>query len=310
MLVGYRVTLNKRVLSSIVIAIIATLAFVPSVTIRAHAVPMASLAVDPPSTPGNPGDIFTINVLVDNVQSLVAYDVQLHYNGNGIHATSVDFSGPFAGSGCSVFPVVESVSDAAGAIRAAVTTFAGCTVAVSDLTTGPVPVFAVTFQVVARQSSPLHISTDSECACSALAQVSTNGNVVGVPHTTTDGHFFAEPNIVFQQTYNVTSTPRNPKLSTGASSVVLSSVINLDRTETLAGFAFVVFDVITPTGKDITLTSREVFLNPGQSATLTVTFNFGSQAGTYEVFGTVSRGSSFDTVVPFQTLTGQNFRVH
>ncbi len=297
--------MNKRVISTLSIAILATLALFTSFPLRVHAQGGASLSVDPPLLAGNPGDSFAISVMVDQVTALVAYDVQLQYNGNGVHAMSVDFSGPFAGSGCNVFPVIESSNDAVGIVRAAVTTFNGCTVDVSSATT----VFVVNFQVVARQNSPFHIFTDSDCACSSLAQF-MNGNIVTVAHTTSDGNFFAEPNIIFHTTYNITTTPRNIQLGTGVSSVVLSSVLRLQRGESLTGFAFVVFDVITPDGKDISITSNAVFLAVGQSATVTATFNFGTQTGTYSTFGTIWRGGTFSTIVPFATLSGQNFHVH
>lgn len=242
--------------------------------------------------------------MVDQVPKLLAYDVQLHYNGGGLSASSVDFSGPFAGSSCTLFPVLESKNDATGIIRAAVTTFSGCTVDI----TGPTPIFVVTFTVVARQNSPLHILTDFEAAGEALV----DGSLMAVGHSSTDGFFFAEPNIRFQKTFNVTTTPRQPKISQGMDSVVLSSGLRLERTESLPGFALVVYDIITPTGKPLTVTSNEVFLLPGDSVTVMATFKFGTQTGTYEVFGTLWRGGGANppAFVPFETLTGQTFRVH
>jgi hypothetical protein len=302
--------LNKRVLSSITIAI-ALLALLPiSALPRAHAVTQASLVVNPSFTVGNPGDVFTVEVDVDNVASLVAYDVQLHYNGAAVNVQSVDFSGPFAGSGCNTLVLIHSFSDPVGLIRSAVTTFSGCSVNVDDFTTGPVPVFVATFAVVSTANSVFHVTADSECACSALAQIDMSGNIVAVPHSSSDGNFFAEPNIVFHTTYFVTSTPRQPKLSQGFTSVVLSSNIRLANGETLSGFAFVVFDVITPTGNDVTVQSNEVFLNPGDSATVSATFSFGTQVGTYSMFGTLWRGSAPNAIVPFTTATGQTFQVH
>ncbi len=277
---------------------------------RAHAMTQASLVVNPSFTVGNPGDVFTVEVDVDNVASLVAYDVQLHYNGAAVHAQSVDFSGPFMGSGCNTLVLINSASDAVGLVRSAVTTFSGCNVNIDDFTTGPVPIFVVTFTVASRANSVFHISTDSETAGSALAQIDSSGNIVAVPHSSSDGNFFAEPNITFHSSYNVTETPRQPKLSQGVTSVVLSSTIRLPNGELLSGFAFVVFDVITPSGNDVTIQSNEVFLNPGNLVTVSATFSFGTQVGTYTVFGTLWRGSAPIAIVPFATLTGQAFQVH
>jgi hypothetical protein len=296
--------LNKRVLSSITIIVLATLAILPAIPIKAHAVIPASLSVSPTVLAGNPGDTFAITVAVDQVAALIAYDVQLNYNGLGLHVMSVDFSGPFAGSGCNTLPVIESFNDAVGFVRAAVTTFNGCTVDVPSATS----VFVVNFQVAARENSPFHISTDTECACSSLAQF-VNSNIVTVAHTTSDGNFFAEPNIIFHTTYNITTTPRNVQLKTGVSSVTISSILLLPRGELLTGFAYIVYDVITPSGKDISITSPLHFLAIGTSATITVTFSFGTEAGTYSTFGTIWRGSTPSTIVQFATLSGQNFHV-
>ena len=302
--------MNKRVLSSITIAI-TLLALLPiSALPRVHATTQASLVVNPSFTVGNPGDVFTVEVDVDNVASLVAYDVQLHYNGLAVHAQSVDFSGPFAGSSCNTLVLIHSSSDPVGLIRSAVTTFSGCNVNVDDFTTGPVPVFVATFTVASRANSAFHVTTDSECACSALAQIDMSGNIVAVPHSSTDGNFFAEPNITFHSSYNITETPRQPKLSQGFTSVTLSSTLRLPNGELLSGFAYVVFDVITPSGKDVTIQSNEVFLNPGNIVTVSASFSFGTQVGTYSVFGTLWRGSAPNAIVPFETLTGQTFQVH
>jgi len=300
--------MNKRVLSSIfVIAITATLGIFPSAVPRAHAMTMASLATDPGFAAGNPGDIFTFSVLVDNVANLAGFDVQLHYNGAALNAQSVDFSGPFAGTGCSIFPIQQTVSNAAGLIRSAEVTLSGCTTTVSDLSTGPVPIFTATFVVASRANSLLHITTDSECACSSLAAIS-NGNPIGVAHTNSDGHFFAEPNIVFQKTFNVTSVPRNAKEVNGAAAITFESGVILQRGETLSGFVYVAFDIITPGGTDITLNSPEIFLGVGATFTLSATHTF-TQKGTYEMFGTLFRGSDITAVVAFQTYTGQTFKV-
>lgn len=301
--------MNKRLLSSIlIIAITATLGIFPSAIPRAHALSEASLSVDPNFAAGNPGDVFAISVLVDNVVNLAGFDVQLHYNGAALNILgAVDFSGPFAGTGCTIFPIQQTASDAAGLIRSAQVTLGGCTTTVSDLVTGPVAVFTANFVVASRANSGLHITTDSECACASLAAIS-NGNPISVTHTSSDGNFFAEPNIVFQKTFNVTTVPRNAKTVNGAAAVTFESGIILHRGETLAGFVFVVYDIITPSGADITLTSAEIFLGVGASFTLSSTHTF-SEKGTYQTFATLFRGSDITAVVAFETLNGQNFKL-
>jgi hypothetical protein len=296
--------LNKRVLSSVTIIVLATLAILPAIPIRAYATPSASLSVSPSVVAGNPGDTFAITVAVDQVTALIAYDVQLNYNGFALHAKSVDFSGPYAGSTCALLPVIESFSDATGSVRAALTTLNGCTVDI----TAPTPIFVVTFQVLTRQNSALHISTDSECACSSIAQF-VSSNIVTVAHTTSDGTFFAEPNIVFIPLGNVTAVPVHPKLHKGDTSTQVEAIVTMGATETLAGFTFVVFDIVTPTGATVTLTSNVAFVQPGTTATVSATYHFGTQTGFYTVFATVWRGSDPTALFPFQTAAGFVFHV-
>ena len=295
--------MNKRVLSSVTIIVLATLAILPAIPIRAYATPAAALSVSPAIVAGNPGDTFAITVAVDQVTALVAYDVQLNYNGLALTAMNVDFSGPYAGSACQILPVIESFSDATGTVRAALTTLNGCTVDISS----PTPIFVVTFQVLTRQNSPLHISTDSDCACSSLAQY-VSGNILTVDHTTSDGTFFAEPNIVFIPLGNVTAVPVHPKVHKGDTSTKVEAIVTMSATETLPGFVFVVFDIVTPTGATVTLTSNQAFVQPGTTATVSATYNFGTQTGFYTVFGTIYRGSDPTALFPFQTAAG--FRLH
>lgn len=301
------VAMNKRILSSIfLLAITATLGILPTAVPRAHALGTASLTVSPSFTAGNPGDVFTVQVSVDNVANLAGYDVQLNYNGIAIHATSVDFTGPFTGV-CPTFPIGQTVSDSAGVVRSTLVTLGGCSTTVSDLSTGPTPVFTVTYTVVARASSPLTVSTDSDCSCNTLAAL-VNNVAVAVSHDTFNGNFFAEPNIVFHQTYNVTSDPRTAKEVNGAATVRLSSEVFIDRSENLAGFVFVVFDIFTPDGKDVTVQSQTIFLGVGASFVFTLTHTW-SVKGTYSTTVTLVRGSQIFAAVPFESLTGQNFRV-
>ena len=288
--------MNKRVLSSVTIIVLATLAILPAIPIRAYAAPAASLSVSPAIVAGNPGDTFAVTVAVDQVAALIAYDVQLNYNGLALHAKSVDFSGPYAGSTCQLLPVIESFSDATGTVRAALTTLNGCTVDI----TGPTPVFVVTYQVLTRLNSALHISTDSECACSSLAQF-VSSNILTVAHTTSDGTFFAEPNIVFIPFGNVTSVPIHPKVHKGETSITLNAILTMGATEAVPGFTFVVFDIVTPTGATVTLTSNQAFVQPGTTATVSALYHFGTQTGHYTVFATLWRGSDPTALFPFQT---------
>jgi hypothetical protein len=297
--------LNKRLLSPVIAILLATLAFIPAVPINAHAQSGSSLSVTPSTFAGNPGDTFMVTVLVDQTTSLVAYDVQLNYNGAVLSAQSVDFSGPFAGSTCTLLPVVESFSDATGSVRAAVTTLFGCTVDV----TSPTPVFVVTFKVLSRLNSPLHVSTDQQCACTPLAQF-TGGSVIGVTNIAySDGTFFGEPNIAFISAGNVTTVPFHPKIKKGDRSTQVEAFLTLGPTETVPGFAFVVFDIVSRSGATTTITSNEAFLSPGATQTVSATFTFPLHKDHYTVFATLWRGSSPTSIVMAGTAAPYLFNV-
>jgi hypothetical protein len=298
--------LNKRVLSPVIAILLATLAFIPMVPINVHAQSGASLTASPTPIAGNPGDTFAVTVLVDGVMSLVAYDVQLNYNGAVLSAQSVDFSGPFAGSACTILPVVESSSDATGSVRAAVTTLFGCTVDV----TSPTAVFVVTFKVLSRLNSPLHISTDQQCACTPLAQF-TGGSVIGVTSISySDGTFFGEPNIRFISAGNVTTVPFHPKIKKGDRVAQVEAFLTLGPTETVPGFAFVVFDITGQfSGTTTTITSNEAFLSPGATQTVSAPFAFPLHKDHYTVFATLWRGSSPTSIVMAGTAAPYLFNV-
>jgi hypothetical protein len=300
------VAMNKHALSSIfIIAISATLSLIPPAV---YAATPASLAVTPTPISGNPGDVFPVSIMLANAGQLAGYDVQLHFNGLSLQATSVDFSGPFAGTGCTLFVIQRSISNLAGLIRSAVSTFSGCTTPVSDLTTGPLAVFTVNFKVIARVNSPLHITTDSECACVGLATLSANGSPVAIPHTTSDGTFAAQPNIIFSQRTNVTAS-FDCNQCFGNNEVTLIAPLILPNTESLAGFAYVVFDVVTPSQRHLTVATQIVYLPVGSTITLTSKSASLTEAGVYQLYGTLYRSSDITGLVPFVTARGPSFNI-
>lgn len=308
-------------LSPALIAIIASIALMPNIPysplhpVHANITGVATLAVSSVANPGdslfvgNPGDTFTLQVLLDNAPALVGYDVSLIYNGHAIHASSVDFlmHTPFVGH--SPLILHNNVSDASGVIRSTEVLQGGDSVDVTDFTTGPLPIFTVTFTVVARASSPLHIITDQECICQSLV-VLDSGSVVDQPVITFDGMFFAEPNVQLSK-WNATiaNNQKTSILAHGDKSVTLISEVRLRSNETVAGYAFVVFDIIDPNGVDNPLLSNTVFILPGQQLQVTANFNFGTLTGVYTVFVTLWRGSDPNAMAPFETATGQHFQV-
>jgi hypothetical protein len=304
--------LNKRLISPIIIALITLLSILPAAPIRVHAASTAAINVNlspetgPQVVVGNPGDVFTATVTVDAVSQLLGYSVTLLYNGITIHVTSVDFTGPFAG-----FPTLtlnQGCSDATGVCASSETLLGASPVDI----TSPTPVMTITYTVVARTVSDLHVVTDTECACASLAGFS-NGHVIAVPHTTLDGKFFAEPNILFQKSFNVTADPKITKLSSGATTVTLSSGLILHHNESVAGFAQVIFDIVAISGPNAgttyTVSSNVAFFLVGSTITVTGTFHLPKVSATYALFGTLLRGPDVAILAPFDFRSGQTFKV-
>ncbi len=276
---------------------------------------------------GNPGDMFTVQVLISGVTALVGYDVTLHYNNLALIATSVDFGTntvfcldaqgvPHSG-GCRATETFAQINQVdSGIVRSAVSLLSGDTMNV-DALSGALPVFIVTFQVVARANSPLHIFPDDECGCNGIAAI-VNGVSTPVAHDTFDGAFFAEPNILLVAAYANFSFagafPQTSHVHKGQTSTTLKSTISLGSSETLAGFAFVVFDVVDPHGNTIEVVSNELVLLPGDMKTVSAAFPFSSDCtvscGTYVILVTLWRGGIDTDMAPFQQATGFHFRVN
>ena len=325
--------MNKRALSPVLIAIIASMSLLSSTAIPQVFAQSASLSVQAGPmqgnslAAGNPGDTFTVQVLVSDVSNLVGYDVTLHYNNLALTATSVDFGTntvfcldaqgvPHSG-GCRASRTFVQMNQLdTGIIRSAQSLLSGETMNV-DALSGALPAFIVTFTVVARANSPLHIFPDDECGCVSIAAI-VDGQSTPVSHTTNDGAFFAEPNILLVAAYANASfagaTPKTSHLKRGDTSTTLQSTISLGSNETLAGFAFVVFDVVGPHGATFEVVSNELVLLPGDLKTVSASFPFSSDCsvscGTYVILVTLWRGGVDSATAPFQQATGFHFRVN
>jgi len=325
--------MNKRALSPVLIAIIASMSLLSSTAIPQVFAQTAALGVQAGPSPGNtlaagnPGDTFTVQVLISEVSNLVGYDVTLHYNNLALTATSVDFGTntafcldaqgvPHSG-GCRPTHVFVQMNQLdTGIIRSAQSLLSGDTMNV-DALSGALPVFIVTFTVVARLNSPLHIFPDDECACQSIAAI-VGGVSTPVAHMTNDGAFFAEPNILLVGAYaNASFAGASPKvvhLKKGETSTTLQSTISLASNETVAGFAFVVFDMIGPHGATFEVVSNELVLLPGDLKTVSALFpvdsNCAISCGTYVIFVTLWRGGVDSDTAPFQQATGFHFRVN
>ncbi len=285
----------------------------PAAIPRAHAVD-AALTVDPPIVIGNPGFVFTISVLISDVTDLKGYDVTMTWNPATLQVLSpVDFDGSttvFDGMSSLVFARI--VSQPSGTIRSAMSLTGAATVDV-DSGTGPKPVFTAMFEVLARANSPFHVFTDTECACEGIV-ADSGGGPAAVPHLAFDGVFFGVPDIKFQA-WDVGVAPhmRTRELSQGETSVTLVAKLKLSTKETLAGFGFVVFDVLDPLGGDTPVVSDVKVLLPGDTVIVTAEFSYSANCaiscGTYQVLGTLIRGSDPAAFEVFQTTTGRVFDV-
>ncbi len=276
---------------------------------------------------GNPGENFSIAVFMSHIDNLIGYDITLEYAPQMLRVAAVDtvdtvfcldaVGVPHGSCRGTCFFLCANVKNnpAVGLIRVIQLVSTPTNAMNVDDTTGDLPAFIVTFQAISREThnSALHIFTDGECACPSI-EVS---GFTGLAHSTSDGAFYGEPNIVMLGVYQsasfATAIPTVSSLSLGQANVTLQSTLSLGANETVAGFAFVVFDVIYPNGTDVPAVSNTVILAPGDVRTVTAVLSFSStcsaSCGTYQILATLWRGALEFDMVPFMHESGSRFWV-
>jgi len=265
-----------------------------------HATGPAVVAVDPAISAADVGGSFTVSVTINNVNSLVGYDVILNFDPSVLSCTAASFPAILPNN----FPVGghNFCSNGTGSSETAAASIGGSSASLSS----PTAVMMLTFTPLQATFATLQI---------ALAQLAVLPGPTLAPVTTSDGTFGVPPSLTFILP-NATVAPgqRLSRISKGATQVTLVGYVLLLSSNVRAGFGGVTFDVIDPTGVDTPVQSNIGFGFPGDSLTVTATYTFatsGFAIGTYHIVATILRCTTSDaaTCVNGQTLNGLFFKL-
>ena len=317
---GYRLALNKRALSPILLAILAILSMVPAIPRG------AALVVTPPSITMSPtlitqdvGGSFDLVVYVSDIMDLIAYDVEINYDTNALTATSAEFTGCHDLDGdlfpetCTVFSsfspmsqinVVSNVTDGTGSVRSVRALLGGLSKDVFI----PEALIIIHFTVDNVADSLLTVSDASVLV--TLVGMTPTPCYLGC-YTETEGSFQAPPAVALHRwDASVAPSDRQQFLSSGDTKVTLVGTVKMHQLAARGGYAFVVFDILFPGGGGDSIASNIVFVEPGQIVDVTAEYTFPGVQGRYELFATIWRGPSADLFVPGEYTSGLHFFVH
>lgn len=284
------------------LAILAIIAFLPALTIPAHA-QGPTLAVNPQSNAGDADSFFDIFVEVSEVPALYAYDVTVQWDPAVLEGTAVDFDTTVGFAGMNHIPVNQETVPA-GQVRSAATL-----IGVNSMDASlPTALLKITMRVLTAADTPLDL-INTELVALTLSGVEL------LAHSVVDGVFFAPPVILITgglEGQNATVAPgqRQRFLSIGEHDVSLLGFIQLDPMAPRAGFGGIRFTIVAPDGSSSTVDSDIAFMFPGDFATVHGTYMFGDLTGTYRLFATALRCPTPESCVDGQTVGGKFFKVH
>jgi hypothetical protein len=285
-----------------------------------HATGPAVVAVDPAISAADVGGSFTVSITIDNVNSLVGYDIILTYDPTVVSCTTTDTAPPSGPAFPSIFGPDQSLFTPAGpnyrppghnfcSNGSGIAETAAVSLAVNGVPTSvslgsPTPVMVLTFKALAATFATLHIS---------LAQLAVLGSPVAAPVTTFDGTFGVPPSLTFiLPNATVAPSQRLSRISDHITQVTLVGYVLMLSSNVRAGFGGVTFDVIDPNGVVTTIPSNIAFGFPGDSLTVTATYTFatsGYAIGTYHIVATILRCTTPDSCVHGQTRIGLFFKL-
>lgn len=162
----------------------------PAQLLRQAAVAGPVIRLDPPSTTADAGDVFVVNVVVDNVADLGGYDFTVTFNSAVVHVQSVTL-GPFLGStGRTVGALGPHIDNAAGSF-----TFGGYSFGAAAGPNGTGTVAQVTLRAMWGGSSALTFSgvqlTDTQATVLGPLTITPGSvTVVGPTPTPTPERFW------------------------------------------------------------------------------------------------------------------------
>jgi hypothetical protein len=264
-----------------------------------HATGPAVVAVDPAISAADVGGSFTVSVTVDNVNSLVGYDVILNYDPAVLSCTAAAFPVILPPTN---FPVSmhNFCSDGTGSAETAAVSVGGASLSISS----PTPVMVLSFKPLQATFATLHIS---------LAQLAVLPGPALAPVAISDGTFGVPPSLTFiLPNATVAPSQRLSRISDHITQVTLVGYVLMLSSNVRAGFGGVTFDVIDPNGVATTIPSNIAFGFPGDSLTVTATYTFatsGYAIGTYHIVATILRCTTPDSCVHGQTRIGLFFKL-
>jgi hypothetical protein len=299
--------MNK--LAPILMVFFSVMAVLPEAAPLVHAQGTPTVAVSPTFNAADTGSTFQVAVTLDGVSNLIGYDVILTYSTRALSAVSLNcfgagtvFASPPLPSG-SVFPVTQSIDNVVGQVECSAALLGGITVP----TVSGSSLLIVTFQALGPFPSDLIVVNPQ-----IISEV--NGGAMQIPVSTVNGTFLSPPVLAFIIPNATTASGQRVRhLSKGQTTVDLQGFIMLATNAPFSGFGGVIFTIIDPNGNQFQVQSNIAFMFPGNSATVTGTFDIvggnGGTTGTYLLFVTLLRCPLPSACAQGATVQGLSFKV-
>jgi len=179
--------LLKRLVSGIILALL--LATILAVTIKIQPIkadPTTSVYIGPPSKTAAVGDSFTVNVTVENVENLFAWQIAMYYPSSVLNGTQVD-EGPFLKAGGSTNFMIVNFTDTYNATYGYL--LVGDVLLSALTVNGSGTLATVTFKAVATGPCALNIDTTDKLFPTQLLDF----DLKNIPFTTVDGQVTIVP---------------------------------------------------------------------------------------------------------------------
>src|SRR6266487_314533 len=297
--------MNKKTLAPMLMIMFSVLAVVPEATPLVHAQSNATVFVDPAFNAADPGGTSTVSVSVSGVSNLIGYDVILSWDILALSAVSINCVGSHTlfstVPSSSVFVVTQSIDNSAGQAECAAALLGGTTVNMDG------PVMQVTLQSLGPFPSDLIIVNPQIISL-------VNGGAMPVPVTVVNGTFLSPPPVAFVSP-NASPAPGEHVrfLRKGQTTIDLQGFLMLSATAPSAGWGGVIFTIVDPASNTYTVQSTINFMFPGNSTTVTGSFDIGGNnggiTGNYQIFVTLLRCPLPTSCAPGATVQGLSFKV-
>lgn len=122
------------------------------VLLSCAAVQGATVSLQPSASTVSPGQVFSLEIAVNDVVDLFAYQFDLGYNQTLVEATSI-VEGPFLGAGGSTFFIAGTIDNSSGLISATANSLLGASPGVA----GSGVLASVNFRGIGAGTSPINL---------------------------------------------------------------------------------------------------------------------------------------------------------